>query len=141
MSETCSRCGAVYARGRFETCPRYLVGGELDAPVSILVTVGVAQTLYVQGKSFVADALHGDVALAAAVSRLLRVGFLLTGLGLAAFILPLGARPWDFPSAIESFSVRIGVVMLALAALYFAHLGVLAAWRRRAAGVTSRPSS
>jgi hypothetical protein len=107
--------------------------------VSILVTVGAAQTLYVHGRPFVTAAHYGDSARAEAVRHLLRVGFLLTGIGAAAFILPWGARPYDAASAIESFSGRLGFVMIVLAALYFVHLAVFSAWRRRAQ-VTSAPS-
>src|SRR5262249_15837605 len=109
--------------------------------VSILVTVGAAQALYVHGRPFVTAAHHGDETPAAAARHLLRVGFLLVGLGVAAFLLPLGVRPFDLPSAIESLSGRLGLLMLVLGALYGAHLGDFSAWRRRAADGAAEPTS
>jgi hypothetical protein len=111
--------------------------------LSIALTAWVARTLFRNGQVFLDDALH-DERLAKSVNHLLVVGFYLLNLGYATVAIRLSGAVTDATSAVESLSVKIGLVMLVLGGVHFFNLYVLSRFRRRrlveAAGPPVPPS-
>jgi hypothetical protein len=99
--------------------------------ISLAVTIGVAQTLYKNGRIFLVDAFRGNEALADSVNRLLLVGFYLINLGYVALALTSDA-PLNTPrQSIELVSTKIGVVLVVLGVLHFGNLYIFNRMRRR----------
>jgi hypothetical protein len=99
--------------------------------VSIVVTVWVAQTLFRHGRVFLVDAFHGHEPLADSVNHLLVVGFYLINAGYVTLALKYGSKATSMVSAIESFSTKIGLVLLVLGAMHFFNLYVFSQLRKR----------
>jgi hypothetical protein len=85
----------------------------------------LAHTLYANGSLFLEDVFPGREQLAAAVNRLLVTGFVMLNLGWAALLLRSGA-PEDGAAAVEALALKLGLLLVTLAALHFVNLGVLA---------------
>ena len=99
--------------------------------ISLAVTIGVAQTLFKNGRIFLVDAFRGNAELADSVNRLLLVGFYLINLGYVALALTTDA-PLNTPrQSIELVSTKIGVVLVVLGVLHFGNLYVFSRMRRR----------
>ncbi len=101
--------------------------------ISLTVTIGVAQTLFKNGRIFLVDAFHGNQALADSVNRLLLVGFYLINLGYVALALTTDAPLNTARQSIELVSTKIGVVLVVLGVLHFGNLYVFSRMRRRSA--------
>jgi hypothetical protein len=99
--------------------------------VSLVVTIWVARTLFRNGRVFLVDAFSGHAALADSVNHLLVVGFYLVNAGYVTLALKYGDRPVDLVEGIESFSTKIGLVLLVLGSMHFFNLYVFARLRRR----------
>jgi len=99
--------------------------------VSVGLTIWVARTLHKNGRVFLVDAFGGNAALADSVNHLLVVGFYLINIGYVSLALKYGSRPFDLASAIESFSTKIGWVLLVLGGMHFFNLYVFSRMRRR----------
>ena len=99
--------------------------------VSVGLTIWVARTLHKNGRVFLVDAFGGNAALADSVNHLLVVGFYLINIGYVSLALKYGSHPFDLASAIESFSTKIGWVMLVLGGMHFFNLYVFSRLRRR----------
>jgi hypothetical protein len=99
---------------------------------SVLVTVWVARTLHKNGRIFLVDSFLGNEKLADSVNHLLVVGFYLINIGYVTLALRFGERPATTTGAIESFSTRIGLVLLVLGAMHFFNLFIFSRMRRRA---------
>jgi hypothetical protein len=98
--------------------------------ISIGLTAWVARTLYRNGQVFLDDAL-GSERLARSVNHLLVVGFYLLNLGYATVAIRVAGEVSSPSSAIETLSVKIGLVLLVLGGAHFANLYVLSRFRRR----------
>jgi len=98
---------------------------------SLTATVYVGRTLYRHGRVFLIDAMRGNVLLADSVNRLLLVGFYLINLGYVTVALRYGTKPASAVEGIETFSTKIGVVLLVLGAMHFFNVFVLSRVRRR----------
>jgi hypothetical protein len=99
--------------------------------ISLAVTIGVAQTLFKNGRIFLVDAFHGNEALADSVNRLLLVGFYLINLGYVALALTTSAPLDTARQSIELVSTKIGVVLVVLGVLHFGNLYIFSRIRRR----------
>lgn len=99
--------------------------------VSLAVTVGVARTLHKNGRAFLADAFHGNPALADSVNHLLVVGFYLINVGWVALALRTGADVPAVRQAIELVCDKLGVVLILLGIMHFFNLYVFNRLRRR----------
>jgi p-aminobenzoyl-glutamate transporter AbgT len=101
-------------------------------PVSILLTVWVAKTLFNNGRILLLEIFHHDVPLADSVNKLLLVGFYLVNIGYAVYTLKI----WDTIDTtqviIETLSTKIGWIILVLGAMHFFNLFVLFTLRRKA---------
>jgi len=99
---------------------------------SVGLTVWVAQTLHKNGRIFLVDSFGGHEKLADSVNHLLVVGFYLINVGYVSLALKYGKKPTDVVEAIESFSTKIGVVLLVLGGMHFFNMYVFTRMRRRA---------
>jgi len=110
----------------------YVVGSYVVyLTVSVALTVWVARTLHRNGRIFLIDAFGGNEALADSVNHLLVVGFYLINIGYVSLALKYGVKPYDLAAAIESFSTKIGWVLLVLGSMHFFNLYVFSRMRRR----------
>ncbi len=97
--------------------------------VSIGLTVWVATTLSRNGLVFLED-VFADGRLAKAVNQLLVMGFYLLNLGYVAFAMRSGARVTETSEALETLSMKIGLVLLVLGVLHFCNVFFLGRYRR-----------
>lgn len=101
------------------------------AVVAVGLTVWLARTLFRNGAVFLEDVFKDTPSLAAAVNRLLVVGFYLLNLGYAALIMKTreGGSPVE---AIEALAYKLGALLLSLGLMHFLNLYVFYRIRRRA---------
>lgn len=104
----------------------------LYLPISVVLTVWVARTLYHHGQSFLVDVFPGNADLAGAVNHLLVVGFYLINLGYVSMQLKLDTPPGDPAGLIEALAMKVGLVLIVLGVLHFGNLYVFARIRQRA---------
>lgn len=100
--------------------------------VSIAMTIWVGRTLFTNGHLFLIDAFHGDEARAAAVNRLLLVGFYLINFGFVLLFLRAGERPMNAIGALEYVATKIGIVLLVLGGMHFFNMFNFDKMRRKA---------
>ena len=104
----------------------------LYLPISVVLTVWVARTLFHHGKPFLVDVFPGNADLAGAVNHLLVVGFYLINLGYVSLQLKLDNAPADAAALIEALAMKVGLVLIVLGVLHFGNLYVFARIRDRA---------
>ena len=104
----------------------------LYLPISVVLTVWVARTLFHHGQPFLVDVFPGNKDLAGAVNHLLVVGFYLINLGYVSLQLKLDTAPGDPAGLIEALAMKVGLVLLVLGVLHFGNLYVFARIRQRA---------
>jgi hypothetical protein len=107
------------------------------AAVSIGLVVWLARTLFANGAVFL-EGVFDDPAMAAAVNRLLVIGFYMLNLGYAALLLQANDAG-DAVSAVEILVRKLGVLLVSLAALHFTNLYVFTRIRRRAGAAVLPP--
>lgn len=100
--------------------------------VSVALTVWVARTLHKNGRIFLVDSFAGNEPLADSVNHLLVVGFYLMNIGYVTLALKYGVEIADPRQAIETFSTKIGLVLVVLGGMHFFNLFVFTRMRRRA---------
>jgi hypothetical protein len=105
---------------------------------SVGLTAWVAHALFRNGQVFLDDAL-GNERLAKSVNHLLVVGFYLLNLGYATVAIRVANSAATATDAIETLSVKIGLVLLVLGAVHFFNLYVLSRFRRRRMLETAPP--
>jgi len=101
-------------------------------PISLLLTVWVAHTLYTNGRVFLIEIFKNDEVLAGSVNNLLRVGFYLINIGYAVYTLKVYGPIDEMQRLIEVLSVKIGLIILILGAMHFFNLFVFFNLRKRA---------
>jgi len=106
--------------------------------ISLAITIWVAHTLSTNGYLFLVDGFNGNEALARSVNHLLVVGFYLINMGYVALALRFGAKPTNFPEAIEVLSTKIGLVLLVLGVMHFFNIKVINTFRERLKAQTNR---
>jgi hypothetical protein len=110
----------------------YIVGSYVGYLVlSIGLTVWVARTLSKNGRVFLIDSFLGNAELADSVNRLLVVGFYLINIGYVTLALRYGDKPTDLPTAIETLSTKVGLVLIVLGVMHFFNLYIFSKMRRR----------
>jgi hypothetical protein len=97
--------------------------------ISIGLTVWVATTLSRNGLVFLQD-VFADAKLANAVNHLLVMGFYLLNLGYVAVAMRSTSRIPDASRALETLSLKIGLVLLVLGVLHFFNVFFLGRYRR-----------
>lgn len=106
--------------------------------LSLVLTVWVAHTLSRTGHVFLLAMLRGDESLAAAVNRLLVVGFYLIDLGFVTLFMRIGGNVASTRACFEALSVKIGTVLLLLGLFHLLNVYLLARIRRRATRALTR---
>ena len=82
--------------------------------VSVALTVWVAKTLHKNGRIFLVDSFSGNEPLADSVNHLLLVGFYLMNIGYVTLALKYGVEIANAKEAVETFSTKIGLVLMVL---------------------------
>jgi hypothetical protein len=101
-------------------------------PVTIILTIWVARTLFVNGRIFLVEIFHQDHTLADSVNKLLLVGFYLINIGYAVYTLRIVDSIETTQAVIETLSMKIGWIILILGAMHFFNLFILFNLRRKA---------
>ena len=101
-------------------------------PVTIVLTVWVARTLFTNGRIFLLEIFRQNAELADSVNKLLLIGFYLINVGYAVYSLQIVETLSSQQSVIETLSVKIGWIILVLGAMHFFNLFVLFRLRRKA---------
>lgn len=109
----------------------------LYLPLTIGLTVWVANTLFTNGRIFLVDIFHGNELLADSVNKLLVVGFYLINIGYAVYTLQIMGEINSVQVVIEKLSLKIGAIILILGAMHFFNLFVFFKLRRRAKEVVA----
>ena len=104
----------------------------LYLPITIVLTVWVAKTLFKNGRVFLITIFHNDEILADSVNKLLLVGFYLINVGYAVYTLKVQATVAGYQQLIEMLSLKIGLIILILGAMHFFNLFILFNLRRKA---------
>lgn len=101
-------------------------------PITVMLTVWVARTLFKNGRVFLVQIFGGDEQLADSVNHLLLVGFYLINIGYAVYTLTITRDIDTVQYLIESLSVKLGAIILILGGMHFFNLYVLFNLRKRA---------
>jgi hypothetical protein len=101
-------------------------------PITIILTVWVARTLFVNGRIFLVEIFHQDQILADSVNKLLLVGFYLINIGYAVYTLRIVDSIETTQGVIEILSTKIGWIILILGAMHFFNLFILFNLRKKA---------
>ncbi len=104
----------------------------LYLPVTVVLTVWVARTLFTNGRVFLIDIFHGNELLADSVNRLLLVGFYLINIGYAVYTMQIFETINSAQALIEILSVKLGAIILILGGMHFFNLFVFFKLRKRA---------
>jgi hypothetical protein len=97
--------------------------------ISVGLTVWVATTLSRNGLVFLEDVFE-DAKLARAINQLLVMGFYLLNLGFVAVAMRSAAAVRDASAALETLSMKLGLVLLVLGVLHFFNVFFLGRYRR-----------
>ena len=101
------------------------------ATAGVGLTVWLARTLSRNGEVFLEDVFADNPRMAAAVNRLLVVGFYLLNLGYALLTLKASRPALNGVEAIETLAMKLGALLLSLGALHFFNLYLFHRIRRR----------
>ena len=101
-------------------------------PVTIILTVWVARTLFKHGRIFLVDIFHGNESLADSINRLLLVGFYLINSGYAVYTLTIMDNLNGYQEVIELLSRKVGAIILILGLMHFFNLFTLFRMRKKA---------
>jgi hypothetical protein len=101
-------------------------------PITILLTIWVARTLFTNGRIFLIEIFHQDLVLADSVNKLLLVGFYLINIGYSVYTLKIWGTIDSTQAVIETLSQKIGWIILILGGMHFFNLFILFSLRRKA---------
>ena len=107
--------------------------------ISIALTIWVGRTIYKNGRVFLIDVFHGNENLADSVNHLLVCGFYLINFGYISLLLNVGYEVLDPQAAVESVSIKVGLVLLALGLMHFLNLMLFTHLRNRKHHGTTEP--
>lgn len=91
-------------------------------PVTILLTLYVANVLFTSGRIFMLDIFRGREDIAAATNQLFRVGFYLVNIGFALWVLKTDLDTGSTQSVIEVLSLKVGGFSIYLGIMLFLNL-------------------
>lgn len=91
-------------------------------PVSIMLTLYVAHTLFKNGKIFMLDIFHGKQDIAFSTNKLFEIGFYLLNIGFALLILRIDNRIYSYQGMIEALSIKLGWFSIYLGIMLFFNL-------------------
>ncbi len=94
-------------------------------PISIILTVWVARTLFTNGRIFLLEIFHNNKELADSVNKLLLVGFYLINAGYILYIMTISDRLNTTQAVMEMLSKKIGLIILVLGFMHFFNMYIL----------------
>ena len=106
--------------------------------ISVSLVVWLARTLFRNGEVFLEDVFADRPELAAAVNKLLVIGFYLLNLGYAFLLL----RSNDAPTALDATEIlirKLGILLISLGILHFANMYLFYRIRQRGQESTLPP--
>ena len=115
-----------------ETAENLLSVYLVYACASIGLTIYLARTLFKNGEVFLEEVFADNPRMAAAVNRLLVVGFYLLNLGYAFVTLKAGNEVSTHAESIETLAVKLGSLLLVLGLMHMGNLYLFHRIRRRA---------
>jgi hypothetical protein len=98
--------------------------------LSLTLTAWVSRTLFRNGQVFLDDAL-GNERLALSINHLLVVGFWLLNAGFVAVAIQVDHAVTSAAEAVETLSIKLGLVLLVLGGVHLFNVYVLNRFRRR----------
>ena len=101
------------------------------AGASLALTIWLARTLFKNGEVFLEEVFADNPRMAAAVNRLLVVGFYLLNLGYAFMTLKAGNQVHTSTEGIETLAAKLGSLLLVLGGLHMGNLYLFHRIRRR----------
>lgn len=101
-------------------------------PVTVILTVWVARTLFTNGRVFLLEIFRQETIVAESVNKLLLVGFYLVNIGYAVYTLKIVRPILSTQGVIETLSVKVGWITLVLGAMHFFNLFILFNLRKKA---------
>lgn len=101
------------------------------AVASLSLTIWLARTLFKNGEVFLEDVFADNPRMAAAVNRLLVVGFYLFNLGYAMTTLKTDQRNLTTIDAVETLAGKLGALLLSLGVMHFLNMFIFHKLRRR----------
>jgi len=102
-------------------------------PVSLLLTLFVAKTLFKNGRVFMLDIFNGRQEIAFATNKLFEVGFYLLNVGFAFTILKFEGSMMNYQSMIEKLSFKLGAFSIYLGIMLFLNLYLFFVGKRKSA--------
>ena len=108
------------------------------AVAAVALTIWLANTLFKNGAVFLRDVFKDNPDLAAAVNRLLVVGFYLFNFGYACLLLESYEAP-TMVAAIELLAKKLGWLLVSLSAMHFFNMYLFHRIRRRATAADLPP--
>jgi len=117
-----------------------VIAYSIYLPVSILLTIWVARTLFNHGRIFLIEIFRQDLTLADSVNKLLLVGFYLVNIGYAVYTLKIWDTLDSTQAVIEILSEKIGWIILVLGGMHFFNLFILFSLRRKAHAAHTIPT-
>lgn len=100
--------------------------------VTLLLTLWVGRTLFVNGKVFLKEIFKNDELLVNSVNKLLLIGFYLINFGYVLFNLRERKGISTSVESIEILSEKIGLIVIILGIMHFVNLFVLFKLRKKA---------
>ena len=94
-------------------------------PISIMLTIWVARTLFTNGRIFLLEIYHGNKELADSVNKLLLVGFYLINAGYILYIMTISEKLNTPQDVMEMLSKKIGLIILVLGFMHFFNMYIL----------------
>jgi hypothetical protein len=98
--------------------------------LSLALTAWVSRSLYRNGQVFLDDAL-GNERLALSINHLLVVGFWLLNAGFVAVMTRVDGMVTNATDAVETLTMKLGLVLLVLGGVHLFNVYVLNRFRRR----------
>lgn len=99
-----------------------VIAYSIYLPVSILLTLYVAHTLFKNGKIFMLEIFNGRTEIAFATNRLFEVGFYLLNIGYAMLTLKFANYIETKQGMIENLSIKLGGFSIYLGIMLFLNL-------------------
>lgn len=100
-------------------------------PISIILTIWVARTLFINGRVFLLDIFHNNTALADSVNKLLLVGFYLVNFGYMVYTMTITTEIYSSEEIFAVLSKKIGLIILVLGFWHFFNMYLLFRGKRK----------
>lgn len=93
--------------------------------LTAVITIGVANYLFKNGKVFLYNAFKGNISLANAINNLLKMGFYLVNIGYAFSTITITSHVLSVNDLIRVLAIKIGSILLILGGMHFFNMLIL----------------